>query len=353
MIRKLNDVRDQIEDICKKPDQRGEFTGFHGLDKIFTVKQGSFSCFLGAPGHGKSELIFELCMNQTAQYGKRHMIYSPETGSAADIMLELGHKYCGKPLYQTSYYGEYCTEKERAMALEWVDHHFLIQDGEQEAMSFEELCEELLKEEKDSKQKIHTLMAEPYNELKHDKMFAFGSRQDLYIESFMSEVRRFTKKHNKHVFLSFHPGHQEKVTKTFEKRQFSYYPMPLARQAAGGQAALRKAMTWINIWRPHTNLKNAYNEHYKNNEVVIAVEKAKPKGVSFRGEMSLFFDWKKNRYYEEMGNVPLYAFEHQKEFKSLGAQTIVQQLEPVDMVEETDLFANITVLETDIEDDPF
>ncbi|MCW3111291.1 MAG: hypothetical protein JWQ09_5797 [Segetibacter sp.] len=329
MIKKLSDVRDQIEDICKKPDQRGELTGFGGLDKIFTVKQGSFSCFLGAPGHGKSELIFELCMNQTHEYGKRHMIYSPETGSVAEIMLELGHKYCGKPLYQTSYYGDFCTEKERANILDWVNHHFLIQDGDQEAMSFEELSEEMLKEEKDSKMAIHTLMAEPYNELKHDKMMLFGARQDLYIESFMSDVRRFTKKNNKHVFLSFHPGAQEKVI----RKEFSYYPMPTARQAAGGQAALRKAMTWVNIWRPHTNLKNSWGEHYKPNEVVIAVEKAKPKGVSFRGETSLFFDWKKNRYYEEMNRVELYAFDHKKEFKFLGNRSIesINEMQ-VDMV---------------------
>lgn len=318
MIRKLSDVRDQIEEICKKPDQRGELTGFDGLDKILSIKQGSFTCFLGAPGHGKSELIFELCMNQTAEFGKRHMIYSPETGSVADIMLEIGHKFCGKPLYQTSYYGDYCSEKERANVLDWVNHNFIIQDGDQEAMSFEELGEEMLKEEKDSKQPIHTLMAEPYNELRHDKMILFGSRQDLYIESFMSDVRRFTKKNNKHVFLSFHPGVQEKI----QRKEFSYYPMPTARQAAGGQAALRKAMTWVNIWRPSTKLKNQWGENYKDNEVVINVEKAKPKGVSFRGETSLFFDWKKNRYYEEINRAQLYAFEHKRVFKSLGGRSM-------------------------------
>lgn len=320
MIKRLNDVRDQIEDICKKVDQRGELTGFSGLDKIFSVKQGTFSCFLAAPGHGKSEFIFELCMNQTLKFGKRHMIYSPETGSVAEIMLELGHKYCGKPLYQTSYYGDYCNEKERANALDWVSHNFIIQDGDQEAMSFSELCEELLKEERDTKMKIHTLMAEPYNELRHDGMTAFGSRQDLYIESFMSEVRRFSKKNNKHVFLSFHPGVQEQ--KKFGK--FSYYPMPTARQAAGGQAALRKAMTWINMWRPSTNLKDQWGEHYKDNQVVIAVEKAKPKGVSFRGETNLFFDWKKNRYFEKLNDIELFAFEHEKEFKSLGERTVAE-----------------------------
>lgn len=310
MIKRLEHVRDEIEQICVKSDQRGDRTGFRALDDIYTVKQGSFTIIHGAPAHGKSELIFEICMNQTERYGKRHLIYSPETGSVAEIMLELGHKYAGKPLYKTSYYGECCTEVERDIALQWVNHNFVIEDGDEEARSFAELCEDLLKEEKDSKRKIDTMMAEPYNELRHD-MGTFGSRQDLYIETFMSDVRRFTKKHNKHVFLSLHPGTQAMIVS--KDKKYSYYPMPKAREAAGGQAALRKAMTWINIWRPGKSWKNEYGQPAKENEVIINVEKAKPKGVSFRGQISLFFNWEKNRYYEDVNFGNCFAFEHEKQ----------------------------------------
>lgn len=309
MIKDYNSLREQIQEIIKKPDQRGELTGFKGFDQIYSVKQGSFTIFLGAPGHGKSELIFEICMNQTERYGKRHLIYSPETGSAAEIMLELAHKYIGKPLYRASYYGESCTDLEIDNALQWVNHNFVIEDGEEEACSFEELCEHLAKEEKDSKRLIHTIMAEPYNEIKHD-MSGFGTRQDLYIEGFMSDVRRFCKKNNKHTFLSFHPGTQAMVTSKDGK--FGYYPMPKAREAAGGQAALRKAMTWINIWRPSKNAKDEHGQPYKKNEVLLVVEKAKPKGVSFKGQTSLFFDFQKNRYYEEINFGEYYAFKHEE-----------------------------------------
>lgn len=309
MIKRLTDVQDQIEKIVKRTDQRGDVTGFQNLDKLYTVKQGSFTCFLGAPGHGKSEIIFEICINQSIKYGKRHLIYSPETGSVAEIMLELAHKYLMQPVYRTSYYDNSCDEKARATALDWVNHHFIIEDGDEDARSFAELSEDLLKEEKDSGMPIHTIMAEPYNEMKHD-MVAFNGRQDLYIESFMSDVRRFTKKHNKHVFLSFHPGQQMMVTTPDKK--FSYYPMPKAREAAGGQAALRKAMTWINIWRPSTKLLDEFGMPYQDNEVIVVIEKAKPKGVSFRGQTSLFFDFAKNRYYEEISRNRHYAFEHEK-----------------------------------------
>lgn len=309
MIKNLTSVRDEIESIIQKPDQRGELTGFKNLDAIYSVKQGSFTIILGAPGHGKTELIFEVCMNQTQRYGKRHLIYSPETGSVAEIILELAHKYTGKPLYKSSYYTDCCTPMERENALLWVDHYFVFEDADQEARSFEELCEDLKKEEKDSKRKIDTIMAEPYNELRHD-MSGYGTRQDLYIETFMADVRRFCKKENKHVFLSFHPGTQTMITA--KDGRYSYYPMPKAREAAGGQAALRKAMTWINIWRPPKTAKNDHGQPYQENEVVIMVEKAKPKGVSFKGKTSMFFDWAKNRYYEDINFGKCYAFEHEK-----------------------------------------
>jgi hypothetical protein len=48
---------------------------------------------------------------------------------------------------------------------------------------------------------------------------------------------------------------------------------------------------------------------------VVNIEKAKPKGVSTRGTTRLFFDWKKNRYYEEGDFKDLYAFEHEKQTK--------------------------------------
>lgn len=309
MIKTLTQLREEIQEIISKPDQRGELTGFRGFDEIYSVKQGSFTIFLGAPGHGKSELIFEICMNQTERYGKRHLIYSPETGSAAEIMLELAHKYMGKPLYKTSYYDNFCTESEIDNALQWVNHNFVIEDGDEDARTFDELGEDLLKEEKDSKRTIHTIMAEPYNEIKHD-MSEFGTRQDLYIEGFMSNVRRFCKKHNKHTFLSFHPGTQTMITA--KDGSYSYYPMPKAREAAGGQATLRKAMTWINIWRPSQSAKNDYGQPYKKNEVVIIVEKAKPKGVAFKGKTSLFFDWQKNRYYEDINFGVYFSFKHEE-----------------------------------------
>lgn len=305
MIKRLSDVKDNIEKIVKNPVQRGKETGFKCLDELYTTKKGSFTCWLGSPAHGKSELIFEMLINQAYKYGEISLIYSPETGTVEEIMIELAHKYLKKQIVRHNPLNEVATELDMHMALEWVDHHFVIIDGDENAYSFTQICEEGERFEKENNVTISNIMAEPYNELVHD-MKDFGGRQDLYIEWFMTEIRRYCKKKGKHVHMSFHTGSQ-----TAQKvGGITFYAMPKAREAAGGQAAFRKAMTWINIWRPANGLKNAQGNLYQPNEVLINIEKAKPKYISYRGTCSLFFDTVKNRFYEKINGMDCYGFDH-------------------------------------------
>ena len=305
MIKRIPQITNELEALRAKGLQRGDDTGFECLNALYSIKQGSYTIFLAAPGHGKSELEFELLINQSMKYGKRSLIYSPETGSVPEIVAELVHKYTYKPFYNKNGYG--VGDKEYFEALNWIDHHFLIVDSDEQSYSMLELFEMVKTFEKENPgEKIDCIMAEPYNELKHD-MKEYNGRQDLYIEDLFGEVRRFCKKNNKHVFISFHPAHQQKL----DEHGIRYYPMPSAREAAGGQAALRKAMTWINMWRPPVGLVGE-NGPYKENEVIITIEKAKPKGVSVKGTCTLYFDWKRNRYYEDKDGTPFYAFHHEK-----------------------------------------
>lgn len=303
-IKRLTDIRENIENIVKNPVQRGHLTGFKNLDELYTVKRGSYTVWHGAPAHGKSEIIFEVLMNHAVD-GEVSAIYSPETGSPEEIMIELAHKYLQKQIVKHHPLNPVASEKEMYEALDWVDYHFLIIDDEENGYSFEMICEEVEKWENENKRKVTQIMAEPYNELVHD-MREFNGRQDLYMEHFLTVVRRYCRTRKKHLHLSFHTGEQKLKT----EGKISFYPMPKAREAAGGQAGLRKAMAWINIWRPPTGLKNDKGVPYAANEVLVQVEKAKPKYVCYRGTCSLFFDPNKNRYYEKINGYDCYAFDH-------------------------------------------
>lgn len=302
MIKKFKDIKDSLTEMRMKGNPRGQDTGFNSLDRIYSIKQGSFTFILAPPHHGKSEFAFELLFNQAEKYGKRSVVYSPETGSVEDIYAEFIHKYTGKPFYK-SIPGS-VDDKEFHNAIHYIDEMFTIIDSDEKSYSLNDLTKLVTNED--------IILADPYNEILHD-MSKYGGRQDLYIEDFAGDIRRYCKKNKKHIMLTLHPANQMKVEdKDMNGKKIRYYPMPTAREAAGGQALFRKAMTWINLWRPQIGLANEIGMPYIDNEVLVMIEKAKPKGVAVRGIESLFFDWKKNRYYEDISGKSKYAFEHEK-----------------------------------------
>lgn len=297
MIKKFAHIEKELGIMRDLGHPKGDVTGFKSLDDLYSIKQGSYTFVLAPPHHGKSEFCFELVFNQAEKYGKKSLVYSPETGSVEDIYAEFIHKLIGKPFYR-SVPGS-IDDKEYYRAVSYIDEMFSIVDSDEKSYSFKDLTKLITTEE--------ILLCDPYNEMHHD-MSNYGSRQDLYIEDLASEIRRYCKKSKKHCIMTLHPASQAKV---YDKdNKIHYFPMPTAREAAGGQALFRKAMTWINMWRPDVRLQDSSGIPVADNEVFISIEKAKPKGVAKRGQISLFFDWKRNRYYEKFRSKDSYAFEH-------------------------------------------
>lgn len=297
MIKKFSHIEKELNEMRELGHPKGDVTGFKTLDELYSIKQGSFTFVLAPPHHGKSEFCFEIIFNQAKKYGKKTLVYSPETGSVADIYAEFIHKFTGNPIYKSM--PNCVKDLDYYNAVNYIDEMFSIVDSDEKSYSFSDLTK-LVTDEK-------LILCDPYNEMNHD-MSKYGSRQDLYIEDLAGEIRRYCKKNKKHCIMTLHPASQQKVYD--KKSNTHYYPMPTAREAAGGQALFRKAMTWINMWRPDVRLLDIDGMPYSENEVHISIEKAKPKGVAKRGQISLFFDWKRNRYYEKFGFKESYAFEH-------------------------------------------
>lgn len=310
MIKSIEEIRAGVEYLREEGVQRGLTTGFKKLDELYTIKPGTFTIVLAAPGHGKSEFLFELLINQATKHDKKGIILSPETGNAEEVAMELVHKYTGKSAYKSNPYS--CDDKAFYGALNWVNHHFAVVDDEEKSYSLDDLTKGVEEYERKNKCKYENIMAEPWNELNHKIALSENSgRQDLAIEDELTKVRRYVKKEQKHMFLSFHPSFQTLVKDSYTG--ISYYEMPKAREAAGGQATLRKAFSWINLWRPPIGVINPMtNEPYRENDLAYQIEKSKPKGIGKKGIDWMCWDWKRNRYYEELEGKHSYAFDHEK-----------------------------------------
>lgn len=301
MNKRESQIRAELEELRTNGNPKGQQTGFKCIDEIYTIKQGAFTIILAEPHHGKSEFGFELCLNQNKKYGKKCLIYSPETGTVADIKAELIHKYTKKPVLKSM--PNHLTDLEFYKALTHIDHYFKIIDSDEKSFTYQEIMKECTDEQ--------IIFVDPNNEVKQDFTSTHGTRQDLYIEDIAGEIRRWCRNNKKHMIITMHPAIQQIVPPNPKEGTPAYYPMPKARQAAGGQAWFRKAMGWINLWRSPTFLKDENGMPYPENNMIGVVEKAKPKGIGKRGQFELYFDWKTNRYYEKVGYLPFYAFDHE------------------------------------------
>lgn len=297
--KRQNQIREELEHLRDTGTPKGENTGFACIDEIYTIKQGAYTCILAEPHHGKSEFGFELCLNQNRKYGKKTLVYSPETGSVAEIKAELIHKFTRKPVLKSL--PNHLTDLEFYKALTHIDHFFNIIDSDEKAFTYDEIMKACTDEQ--------LIFVDPNNEVKQDFGSKYGGRQDLYIEDLAGDIRRWCRKNNKHMIITMHPAIQQIVPQ--KKNEPAYYPMPKARQAAGGQAWFRKAMGWINLWRPPAFLNDENGMPYPDNTLIGMVEKAKPKGIGRRGQFQLYFDWKQNRYYEQYEMETCYAFDHE------------------------------------------
>jgi len=339
MIKKSKDIEKELNYLINHGNPKGNLTGFKSFDEYYSIKYGAFTIILAEPHNGKSELGFEICINQAIKFGKKSLVYSPETGTVADIYAELIYKYLGKPIQRSLPYS--ATDKEYYRALAWVDEYFSIIDSDEKAYSYQEIMSLCTNED--------LIFVDPNNEVVHDFQGAYQGRQDIYIEDIMAQIRRFCKKKDKHMIITMHPASQQAIFDPETKK--SYYGMPRSRMAAGGQAWFRKAMGWINMWRPPTFINDSDGMPYPENIVIVEIEKAKPKGIGKKGTFPLYFDFKRNRYYEYNGDGnEQYAFDHEKNVSYAAPNAIQPNFDFEYSVSEQ---GDIINTEIDLEDSPF
>ena len=287
-------VWEKLNILHTKGKVKGKYIGFNSLENKYSVKLGCTTYILGIPGHGKSEFLFEILINLSEFYGWRHIIYSPETGTATDIFLELAMKYCKKPLKQID-------QKEFWKAIAFLDEYFYVlnpKDNEKTPDKLFDLALKIKDEFYMDDKHFHTFSIDPWNELSHD--FAlYGGREDKYLAFMLGLIRQRSKENNIHTFIVAHPRTLR------EKKNDNTYSPPTTYEFSGGAEWFNKGETILCIYRPKIYDKEL-NQHYNN--VNIIIQKAKPKGIGCnKGEIELYYDVENGRYYEQINGTDIYA----------------------------------------------
>lgn len=302
MIKRLSDVKMQLDERREKGVIRGKSVGWDWKRFPYTVKEGCTTYIAAAPASGKTEWWLEILINLSCLYEWNHVVFTPETGDAVDVFAELCHKYVGKQFIK----GENAmTEIERTKAEYFIDSHFFVIDPIDEELTIDGFFSLVDEIESKYKIKIHTTTIDPWNELTEKYEKEDLGREDKYLSRILGMVRKNARKTNRHNCVLNHVRDQAAVTKD----GVTYYPPPTARDFAGGQVWFRKGLSVLIPWRPPIGLCGTDGIPYADNELHLRVAKAKPKGTSKVGVYRFFLDVEKYQYYmkDEMTDAHIYA----------------------------------------------
>jgi len=260
--------------------------GLKSLDEIIGFKKGYPVFIGGAPHSGKTEIGLEWLVNLSIERGYKWFCYLGEGGSVEQVFLELMHKYLGK-----SY--SFATEKEKFAAEGFVEQCFVIANDDLDFMitGFYEAAAEA---EKELGIKFDGTFFDPFNDVEED-LAKFNNREDKFLAYALKQVRVSSKLNKRIDFIVNHIADvkaiQDKETSKF------YMRAALPNEWAGGRTWWRRAFLMVLIYRPPVFLKDVHGKPYEENETHVICQKAKPKGIAKLGQASVFWDWKKNRYY--------------------------------------------------------
>lgn len=285
----LKDKEEELNDYFENGNTRGYLSGHKELDNHYSLKMGATTYVYGAPFAGKTQFWFELLICYSVKNGLRHAIFSPETGDAKEIFAELVSMVAKADFTKT--FKNQMSKETRDEAYKFVDKHFVVIDPSDNIITHKDFFNYLNEIERVYNTKIHTATIDPFNEFRQD-LSGYSNRQDLYLESVLTEVRQNAKLNDRHNCIITHVQDQQLQ----KSGNVMYYPQPTYREIAGGQAWSRKGMSMISIWRPKEGLMDENGMPYASNETLAHIQKSKPKGTGEVGIVRMLYEAKKHRY---------------------------------------------------------
>lgn len=277
MIVKLNDIMGKVSALVANPSAKAYEVGFDELDKIYKVVLGATSYIGGQPSHGKTEWLFEMLIRLSLKHGWKHLIFSPESGTAEKIYLELICKYTSK-VYREGAFNR-VTELDAINSAAFIHSHFIVRDMTDKTPTPSEFLEEI--KQIVTEEDIKTVSIDPWNEMFHP----YEGRQDTYLEVALSNIRKFARSNQVHCFVVAHP-------RTLQKNKEGKYEAPTAYELSGGATWYAKADSILCVFRPFEFSDIMHERTY----VDIIIQKAKPKEVGQKGIFHADYNWHTGRY---------------------------------------------------------
>ena len=281
-IKRLFDVNDKILHLRENSADELLDTGFETLNHFYRVKPVGTTIIYGYPKMGKTEFLFQLLISLSVKYGRKHLIYSPESGSSEEIYAAIIHGLTGKTFDKR--YHNYITEAEYYRVQPFVQEHFIVaEDTDEKGLDFNEY----IKLVKDCKRDygIHTSTIDNWNDIEHEN---YTNVSD-YLKRKLPKWNKLAASQKIHSFLICHAKNPVGI----KNGELPKAPTPY--EIDGGAAWIQKAYNMICINREYVEVNG---KTQLGNEVDVIIQKVKPRIVGNTGICKLDYDWIKKCYSE-------------------------------------------------------
>jgi hypothetical protein len=289
-----NDVLPDLHVEYNSGSPFGYQTGFDLLFNKLTLRSGFYSTWYGWPQHGKTTLVIAFCTYIAKLHKKRFLIYCPEEGDAVDIVKLILSTWTGKDFYNRNGGTNRLTPSEIDRAvLEFSQYFYIVPTY---IKGFEAALKYLNDVEAEIGQPIWSMVIDPINTLITTHAGVAGEYEEGY-----SLIEHDCRKNKRHHILVTHPVDDPHKSSEQTQGAIKFLPPPSANNLMGGKTHFRRGQLMVGVWRPKAGLTNSASstgETYKGNEVMVLIQKAKPRGSSVVGDYLLRYDEYRWNYYE-------------------------------------------------------
>ncbi len=249
--------------------QPGASTGWSSLDPFYTIKPGQVTVITGMPHSGKSPFVMQMLLHCVLTHHWKVAISSPEHLPYDNLLAHLYEQYFRCPFAALTRADLMRSNDELHQRL------FFLPPSETNATISHVLacCRPLVE------QGLTGLLIDPYGEYEHKR--PPGMTETEYVSQLLTEIRRFARTHEVHVWLIAHP------TK-MHPREDGTYPVVRPYDIAGSAAFHAK---------PDINL-SVYREEGVSDRTQIHIQKCKLKEVGHTGVVTLGHDIRTSTFYD-------------------------------------------------------
>lgn len=297
-IQTATDFTGKLRHLYETGIQGGDSTGFPSLDPHFTVRAREWTLVTGIPSHGKSTFLDAVMVNLSVSHGYRWAVFSAENLPLERHAAALMSQYIGKPFGPGM--RSRITPDEFQWARMFVDSHFVFLNPPEDDCTIDRILQTAAFLAKDPGEIIDGLqrgidgvVIDPWNELDHSRPSQLNETE--YISRCLTQVRRFARTHEVHVFIVAHPAKLARI-KTIARNgaEAETYPVPTPYDVSGSAHWRNKADNCLCVWRDVEQPGTAE----------IHVQKIRFREVGSVGMVPMGFDSPTGQYIDRITGLP-------------------------------------------------